>query len=210
MSNLSVQYNAGELSDLVAAKDVDLNNLNNAYQQIVQQWKAADAPTQEKWDQDYQAMQAAYQSERSHDEHYIAILKDVPFSTLGSFDATTEYQDTLTALNATWAQNTPAPGSFDDLQKRLQAAYSSLSAPYPGGEPIPQPNPSYDQGLDPTSWEGYATGFAAWAGFVNPANVPPGTPGTPGGPALIPSWLKWIGGGALGLLAISTINSFRK
>ena len=196
MSNADRTYNVGELRELIAAKDVELANETAARAAFT----GSPDPT---WDGQWSAVQAAYQAARTKAERWIA-LTSLPLLGGDSDDATGEYGALLFALNSSWATNTVAPGSFDDLSARLTVAAMQQNVPLPTPEPLPQPSMQNDSGSNPDSFLGYLTGAAAKLGLVS--NPPPGTPGTQGAPPLIPTWIKWAGGGAAGVYVVSKLK----
>ena len=210
MAGANTLYSIGELQDLIAAKTANTSGDVNAYQKLSAAWQASDAASAAKWLSDWQAMIAKFNGAVSDANSAISLAQLQSKMTLGiepytSFEGTTAYQEVLTALNPSWASGTKAPGSFDDLDARLQVAASTLGQTI---APIVIPQPQYDSGLNPNSWQGYATGLASKLGLVNPADVPPGTPGgpKPNDPPLIPTWLKWCAGGGFALFVAAKVK----
>lgn len=207
MSTTDRTYTVGELEDLISGKDVTLINEQRARAALA---SAPDA----SWDGQFAGVQSAYASARAKAERGIDVARVggalIPFYTYTSADGTPEYQGILAAFNPSWASNTSAPGSFDDLDARLIQAAAAQNTPLPTPAPLPQPNMQNDSGENPTGFDAYLTGAAYKLGLVK--NPPPGTPGTggPNGPPLIPSWLKWVGGGALGLWTVSKLADISK
>ena len=206
-------YNVGELEDLIAAKDVNLQQDQTAFDGLSSAWQLADGTAEGLWLAQWQALNARYQTARAAAERLItadAIESLGITSAQIARDATSEYNAILTALNPAYASNTAAVGSLVDLDGRLRDAAASLNRPLPPPSPLPQPtNPA--SGIDPTSWQGYLTGAAYKLGLVS--NPPPGTPGTGAGPGavpLFPSWLKWTAGSVLGLWTLSKVSDIAK
>lgn len=204
-------YNVGELEDLIAAKDTELQNETAMYAGFAPKWVNLDAPSFEAWTLQWATVQENYATARDAAQTEISeakigyALDDLMDATwYRNADATDEYNGILSALNPSFASNTPAPGSLDDLDARLRAAQIAQGITPPAGLAIPQPeNPT--SGLNPTSWQGYMTGLGVKLGLVDPAKVPAGTPGTgKGAPPLIPTWIKWGTGIALGTYVLKT------
>lgn len=194
MGEIMTDYNAAELRELLAAKNVDLSNNEQAASAFETTWAASDAGSAAMWWTDWATMRDAYNRAQDDANSYLSYVTNDESLAFGTtkdtdYDATASYSEVLTALNSSWQENTPAPGSFDDLVARLDAAMASLNYVSPvKPQPIPQPNPANDSGVNPTSWEGYLTGALAKLGIVH--NPPAGTPGTQGAPPLIPTLLK--------------------
>lgn len=202
-------YNAGELQDLLNAKDVDLSNNEKNASAFTDTWAGHDISTEQEWWKEWSAMRDRYNAESVKARRYIAVVGAIPFTSLASYDATEEYDAVLASLNPTWQQGQKALGSFDDLVARLGLAEQQWSYTNPiVPQPIPQPNPRNDSGLGPDSWQAYVTGLGAKLGLVT--NPPPGTPGTTGGPSLLPAWLVVGGIGAAGLWAASKLADIKK
>lgn len=199
---VSRYYTMGELRDLLAAKDEDLRRLTVEHDAIGSAWSHADVTGERAWANDFTKRLALYKSQRTFAGLDLDVAAVAPFG--DSIDATSRYEDVLTSLNADWKTNGSAPGSLDDLAARIGAAYASLAVAPPEWGPLPQPKS--DSGLNPTSWQGYLTGAAAKVGLVK--DPPPGTPGTGNGaPPLIPTWLKWAGGGAAALFVAAQVKT---
>lgn len=208
MSESDRTYNAGELSNLIDAKDVDMQNTENSWAQIQNAWETMAPADAGAWATDWAAVKDRYAPEHDRSARYVALLSDLPMS-LSDYDATTEYQSLLKALNPNWPGNWGA-GSYQDVTARLRDAYASLNQAPPQGQPIPQGDPSYDSGVSPNSWQAYVTGAAVKLGILNATDVPPGTPGTDGAPPLIPTWVKVVGVGALALFGINEVIGLKK
>lgn len=201
-------YNAAELQEVMAAKDADLSNTELNASAFTDTWAAHDAPTEAQWWTAWAQMRDGYNVAREHAQRYLDLL-DLTLLSLTDYDATYEYTNLLQALNANWPTAPYAAGSFDDLQGRLQTAETSLGFIAPPPAPIPQPNPSNDSGVNPSSWMAYATGAAWQLGLLqNPP--PPGTPGTAGGPPLIPTWIKWAAGAGLALFGLDILAKVKE
>jgi hypothetical protein len=195
-------YTIGEVKDFIAAKDVDL--ASNAAARA----KLPTAPDG-TWDAQWASMQSAYESARTAADlsmDLVRVADPIALVEGDDYDGTPEYAKVAYSLNSSWASDTVAPGSFDDLVQRLTVAFSAQNITPP--TPAPTPQPQNDSGVNPNAWNAYLTGLAAKLGIVN--NPPPGTPGTQGAPPIIPTWLKWTAGGALGLFALDKITSIAK
>lgn len=178
--NLGVNlYNLQDVVDLIAAKDANIANL-------VQSRGLLPQPPDSTWDQQFADVQNSYADARSRAQ---AVISDAKVIALGTSawtyePATNVFNDILSSLNVAYASQTPAPGSFDDLDARLRS--NSQNIPIPPTPTLPQPsgeNPEKwlaDHGLDVPTWT-------------------------------LPSWVLWLGGGAAALfLANQARDLFRK
>lgn len=205
------EYDVGELQDLIKAKDADTSGDYSGFQALQERWSVQDPTAEGQWLSDWNTMISAYNSAKAAAGAAVLeakALADLTTFGLGSYtdmNATSHYNDVLTSLNSAALSNTVAPGSFDDLDGRLRTIAAQLQVPL-AANIIPQPTPSFDSGLNPKSWEGYVTGLGAKLGWVDPADVPPGTPGTTGGPPLFPTWLKVSAGLALGAVIVAKVR----
>lgn len=194
-------FNAAELQELLSAKDVDLENTEQAASAFTDTWAQADSASEVAWWNAWTVMRGAYNAQAASARRYLDLLELTLFS-LSDYDATTEYTAVMRALNANWPNTPYAQGSFDDLSARLTVAETLLNFVSPvQPSPIPQPNPSNDSGENPTGFLGYLTGAAWKLGFLK-QEPPQGTPGTESGPPLVPVWLKWTALGGLALVAL--------
>ena len=207
----STLYNVGELEDLIRAKDADMAGETKAYAAFAPEWVAADSAAFIAWTDQWEALQKAYQAARDAADSEISsaklgyVLDDMMDPTwYRNADATAEYNGILLALNPGYTALTVAPGSFGDLDKRIKAAANAQAIALPTWT-VPQPsNPT--SGLDPKSWQGYATGLAGKVGLVPANEIPPGTPGTPDGPSLWPAWLTVAGGAAVVVYLVKSVK----
>lgn len=118
-----------DLKDLMAAKDVALSNLDKAAAEVSQSPLDLTSVANE-----IDALKARYATARANAQSAIdlAAWNVTPNSLI---DATAQYNAILTALNPTWQQNAPAPGSIDAIYGELVQA----GATGKDDAPIPQP-----------------------------------------------------------------------
>jgi hypothetical protein len=171
-------YSVAELKDLIKAKDYDLDQLGAHYAAFAPTWVNADSASFVAWTDDWSKLQQAYDAARADGETAISEASLV----LGSdndIQADAPYRAILTALNPTWAQDTPAPGSLIDLDARLSAA-SGAQTDY---SQQPQPTPGTDADLNALN-------------AISPYDLLGGKGGNTdlGKPTTWPTWLKWTAG----------------
>src|SRR5579859_1422642 len=141
-------YTIAELSDLIAAKDVDVKVLGTDSQAFMPRWQQADPATAGNWQADYTDLVSRYQVARADAEAAIAAAHSglgtlVPDNMMTS-PGDVQYQELLSSLNANWRTNDAStPGSIEDLRTRLQAAGARLST-----YSVPQPRAGTDADMN--------------------------------------------------------------
>jgi hypothetical protein len=137
-------YTVAELADLRAAKDVDLQDLDQHQADFAPTWVAQDSAGYVAWINDRSALGTRYDAAKSQADSDLELRKfadpawDILPATMQDADA--QYKAVLAALNPSWQQNTNAPGSLGDLDLRLQQAsgaptdYSNQPQPTPGSD----------------------------------------------------------------------------
>jgi len=135
MGNHTIQ----ELKDLIAAKDVDMAQLNKQQADFTHTWMQSDPAACGLWLNDLQALNNRYDAAKASANTYLTI--SAADFTAGGSEAS--YNAILDALNPMWRQNTSAPGSYGDLITRITAAGAKIQA-----WQVPQPTPNSDYDLN--------------------------------------------------------------
>jgi hypothetical protein len=136
-------FSVAELKDLLTAKDYDLTQMGDHYAAFSPTWVNSDNATFLAWTNDWNALNTAYAAAKS-DAQTIIDEAEFIIGSDATISADSQYRAVLSALNSTWAQNTPAPGSIIDLEARLATA-SGQATDY---STQPQPTPGTDADLD--------------------------------------------------------------
>jgi hypothetical protein len=139
------KYSAFELSELIAAKDTEVANVQNAFDQFKVEWAAKDAQAFGAWSGQWYDFITAYVNARSAANTKIQ-------SVLASGNnpntevADDEYRAVLRALQP--VEHSVTEGSFQDLYNRLSdAGASGLLKQAEVSNPVPQPAKNHDVDL---------------------------------------------------------------
>jgi hypothetical protein len=129
-----------ELIDLVAAKDYEIAQLEQAYADFSPTWVQKDSAAYVAWVNDWTALKTRYAIARSSAETDISIAKISPVPN-NAINAKTTYNGILFAMSP--VPNTVSTGSLQDIYNRITAAGGKVDM-----SKVPQPKPGTDLDLN--------------------------------------------------------------
>lgn len=112
------QHTVHELQELIAAKDVEMNDLVNAGTSYKPTWDASDSASSTQWQTDLTALQARYNTARTNAESVIALSENSAISP-DYLPAESSWQAILTSVQQ--VPGTVTAGDLQDLYNRLVA-----------------------------------------------------------------------------------------